>query len=104
MAKFFICDLNYSSCGFNSVGCDDNIEIGLLKCKTILEVCRLMTEGLVIQDESHAYYFVSGFSHPHLPIVKHDGIFSFEWGLIPFWTKDNKAAKDIQNMTLNAVG
>ena len=58
----------------------------------------------VIQDESPTYYFVTGFSHPLLPIVKHDGIFSFEWGFIPFWTKDNKAAKDIQDMTLNAVG
>ena len=58
----------------------------------------------VVQDELPTYYFVSGFSHPQLPIVKHDGIFSFEWGLIPFWTKDNKAAKDIQDMTLNAVG
>jgi len=58
----------------------------------------------VIQDELPTYYFVSGFSHPQLPIVKHDGIFSFEWGLIPFWIKDNKAAKDIQDMTLNAVG
>ena len=58
----------------------------------------------VIQDESPTYYFVSGFSHPQLPIVKHDGIFSFEWGLIPFWIKDTKAAKDIQDMTLNAVG
>jgi|SRR5659263_8268 len=57
-----------------------------------------------IQDKLPIYYFVSGFSHPLLPIVKHDGIFSFEWGLIPFWIKDNKAAKDIQDMTLNAVG
>jgi len=58
----------------------------------------------VTQDELPTYYFVSGFSHPQLPIVKHDGIFSFEWGLIPFWIKDNMAAKDIQDMTLNAVG
>ena len=56
------------------------------------------------QDDLDTYYFVSGFIHPQLPIVKHDGIFSFEWGLIPFWIKDNKAAKDIQDMTLNAVG
>src|SRR5665647_1935027 len=49
-------------------------------------------------------YFVSGFIHPQLPIVKHDGIFLYEWGLIPFWIKDHTAAKNIQNMTLNAVG
>jgi putative SOS response-associated peptidase YedK len=50
------------------------------------------------------YYFVSGFSHPLLPIVKHDGIFLYEWGLIPFWNKDTDSAKDIQGKTLNAVG
>lgn len=57
-----------------------------------------------IQDKLDAYYFVSGFIHPQLPIVKHDGIFLYEWGFIPFWIKDNNAAKDIQDMTLNAVG
>jgi len=50
------------------------------------------------------FYFVSGFSHPQLPVVKHDGIFLFEWGLIPFWVKDNDSARDIQGKTLNAVG
>ncbi len=50
------------------------------------------------------FYFVSGFSHPQLPIVKHDGIFFYEWGLIPFWIKDHFSSKDIQNKTLNAVG
>lgn len=57
-----------------------------------------------VLEELPTYYFVSGFSHPLLPIVKHDGIFLFEWGLIPFWTKDNITAKDIQTKTLNAVG
>ena len=50
------------------------------------------------------FYFVSGFSHPLLPIIKHDGMFLFEWGLIPFWINDSPVAKDIQNKTLNAVG
>lgn len=57
-----------------------------------------------IQYVIPTYYFVSGFIHPQLPIVKHDGIFLHEWGLIPFWIKDYTAAKDIQDMTLNAVG
>ncbi|HLP03972.1 MAG TPA: SOS response-associated peptidase [Paludibacter sp.] len=50
------------------------------------------------------HYLVSGFSHPRLPIVKHDGVFLFEWGLIPYWTKDEKGAKGIRDKTLNAVG
>ena len=49
-------------------------------------------------------YFVSGFTHPLLPIIKQDGLFHFEWGLIPHWTKDEASAKSMSNMTLNAVG
>lgn len=54
--------------------------------------------------ELPVYYFVSAFSHPILPIVKHDGISLYEWGLIPFWVKDILAAKEISNKTLNAMG
>jgi putative SOS response-associated peptidase YedK len=58
----------------------------------------------VLRDELPLYYFVSGFSHPLLPIVKQDGIFLYEWGLIPVWNKNSISAKDIQGKTLNAVG
>jgi putative SOS response-associated peptidase YedK len=57
-----------------------------------------------LPEELPVYYFVSGFSHPVLPIVKDDGIFLFEWGLIPPWIKDSISAKEIQTKTLNAVG
>jgi len=57
-----------------------------------------------VQNELPTYYFVSGFSHPQLPIIKHDGLFLFEWGLIPSWIKDENGACEIQDMTLNAVG
>nr|WP_299423128.1 SOS response-associated peptidase [uncultured Emticicia sp.] len=50
--------------------------------------------------EIPTYYFVSGFEHPKLPIIKHDDIFLYEWGLIPNWAKD----ADFQHNTLNAVG
>jgi len=49
-------------------------------------------------------YFQSGFAFPLMPIVKHDGIFLFHWGLIPHWVKDETTAKDIRMKTLNAVG
>ena len=58
----------------------------------------------LLPKELPVYYFVSGFSHPILPIVKHDGISFFEWGLIPFWVKDILAAKEIASKTLNAKG
>lgn len=56
------------------------------------------------QPELPLYYFVSGFAHPFLPIIKHDGLFLFEWGLIPSWIKDAKGASEIRTKTLNAVG
>lgn len=54
--------------------------------------------------EFPTYYFVSGFSHPILPIITSEGIQMFEWGLIPFWVKDEATAKLMQQRTLNAVG
>jgi len=55
-------------------------------------------------QELPLYYFVSGFSHPLLPIVKHDGIELYEWGLIPVWVKNIQEANEIRSKTLNAVG
>ena len=49
-------------------------------------------------------YFVSGFTHPLLPIVKHDGAFFHAWGLIPSWVKEQAAAQEIRTKTLNSVG
>lgn len=49
-------------------------------------------------------YFVSGFAHPHLPVINSEGIRIFEWGLVPFWIKDIAGARDIGSKTLNAVG
>jgi putative SOS response-associated peptidase YedK len=50
-------------------------------------------------------YIVSGFSNPRLPVITIDepAEFSlFQWGLIPFWVKDENAAADIKTKTLNA--
>lgn len=50
------------------------------------------------------FYLVSGFAHPELPVVRHDGIFMHRWGLVPFWMRDESSAESIQDKTLNAVG
>ncbi|HRZ98382.1 MAG TPA: SOS response-associated peptidase [Paludibacter sp.] len=50
------------------------------------------------------YYFVSGFSAPELPVIKEDGIFMYQWGLIPSWIKTEKDATEIRTKTLNALG
>jgi putative SOS response-associated peptidase YedK len=52
-------------------------------------------------------YHVSGFSHDTLPVFTQDDPFNlqfFSWGLIPFWAKDEKAAVQISNKTINARG
>ncbi len=50
------------------------------------------------------YYFINGFTHPSLPVIKEDGVFMYDWGLIPSWTKDEKNANEIRSKTLNAKG
>lgn len=48
-------------------------------------------------------YRVNAFSFPDCPVITSDPeIQSYKWGLIPFWTKDEKQANEIKRMTLNA--
>lgn len=54
-------------------------------------------------SDLQTYYFVSGFSHPQLPLITSSGIQMAQWGLIPFWVKDKKSALEIRGKTLNAV-
>ncbi len=42
--------------------------------------------------------FLNGFSNPMVPVALLEGIKEFQWGLLPFWAKDNS----IQRKTLNA--
>ena len=58
----------------------------------------------LILPEFPFHNLVSGFSHPALPIIKEDGLFLYNWGLIPSWVKDLETANYIQTRTLNAVG
>jgi putative SOS response-associated peptidase YedK len=50
-------------------------------------------------------YHVSAFSIPYLPVIDNEDnglIQFFQWGLIPFWTKDETAAGRIRFRTFNA--
>jgi putative SOS response-associated peptidase YedK len=50
-------------------------------------------------------YHHSGFSAPLHPVIANESlqsIQSFQWGLVPFWTKDEVAAERIRTQTLNA--
>lgn len=51
------------------------------------------------------YYHASGFTAPFLPVITNENqseIELFQWGLIPFWTKDEESANEIRLRTLNA--
>ena len=51
------------------------------------------------------FYHVSGFSAPLLPVIPNEDIHAielFQWGLVPFWTKDERSAHIIRFRTLNA--
>jgi putative SOS response-associated peptidase YedK len=53
------------------------------------------------------YHYVSGFSHPLAPVITDEcpgDIQAFQWGLIPFWSKDTASAVKLSNQTLNARG
>jgi putative SOS response-associated peptidase YedK len=50
-------------------------------------------------------YHHSGFSAPLHPVIANESIQSislYQWGLVPFWTKDESAAERIRTQTLNA--
>ena len=68
------------------------------------ELKEFLGQGYTIEDY-HQYYHVTGFSHPLLPVATNlqpKVIQPVEWGLIPSWIKDEKAAKEISLKTLNA--
>jgi len=60
--------------------------------------------GGEVPGELPLYYFVSGFAHPYLPVIRPDGMRMHSWGLIPHWAKDRNTALKIRKGTLNAVG
>lgn len=61
-------------------------------------------EKKLILPDLTFHNLISGFSRPTLAIIKEDGLFLYEWGLIPSWVKDIETANGIRTKTLNAVG
>jgi putative SOS response-associated peptidase YedK len=59
-----------------------------------------------MQPESyHQVYSASAFTYPQMPVIRNSSPLSiefFQWGLIPFWVKDNWNALKIRQRTLNA--
>ena len=61
-------------------------------------------EITAIIEENHLkdIYRASGFEHPHCIVYDKSSTFVARWGLIPHWIQDEKAARKIENSTLNA--
>jgi len=57
-----------------------------------------------ITPEFPDMFMAYGFDNPSLPILTDIGLTLNNWGLIPSWTADLIAAKEIKNKTLNAKG
>ncbi|MGM0580561.1 MAG: SOS response-associated peptidase [Bacteroidota bacterium] len=52
-------------------------------------------------------FHITGFEHPKLPVITNENPDEFnllQWGLIPFWTKDEQQANEMHNKTINARG
>ena len=50
-------------------------------------------------------YHTGAFDHPKLPVITNENpgqVDLFQWGLIPFWVKDQKTANQIRERTANA--
>lgn len=57
----------------------------------------------IAQDIINEQYHVNAFNFPKYPIItSSDEVQVYTWGLIPFWTKNEKSADEIKRMTLNA--
>jgi putative SOS response-associated peptidase YedK len=53
----------------------------------------------------HPRYYVSAFQLPFVPVITGvlpDQVQEMQWGLIPFWVKDEKTASEIRLKTFNA--
>ena len=63
------------------------------------------TFNVKIKENFERKYHTGAFDHPKLPVITNEEpehISLFSWGLIPFWVKDEKIAKDIRERTANA--
>lgn len=57
----------------------------------------------IVQDIINEQYHVNAFNFPKYPIITlSDEVQVFNWGLIPFWVKNEEDADEIKRMTLNA--
>ena len=52
----------------------------------------------------HDYHNISGFDHPDLICITAEGPTRLNWGLVPFWVKDELTAVTLRRSTLNARG
>ena len=72
---------------------------------TASDLMRYFRRQFVEPERYQPVYHASGFAAPFLPVIasnEPDAIQLFEWGLIPFWVKDQIQANKLKARTLNA--
>lgn len=69
------------------------------------EIKKIESDLNILTSNLSPHYHASGFMHPNLLcFIKKPEIkpMLFQWGLIPYWTKNEEQASQIQNKTINA--
>lgn len=65
-----------------------------------------LLDNAIRNDEWNEYYeHLSGFAFAKIPVLTLEDptrLHAYQWGLIPRWCRDEKQAKEMANMTLNA--
>jgi len=71
------------------------------------EEVKELEEQLIKLEPIKMVYHTTGFMHWKIPVITNKSpnkIEFFQWGIIPFWTKDIKSGMTFSNKTLNARG
>jgi putative SOS response-associated peptidase YedK len=61
--------------------------------------------GAEFEQDFEKVYHVSTFDNPSMPVItneERDKFLFLNWGLVPFWVRDEEQAKDIRMKTVNA--
>ena len=57
----------------------------------------------ITQQSIESQYHINGFAYPKCAIITNsDEVQVYQWGLIPFWVKNEEEANELRKLTLNA--
>lgn len=68
---------------------------------------KMTQQFAALQQQVGPNYHTTGYNHPYIPVLTNefpDTPQLYQWGLIPFWAKDEQTAGSIRRKTINARG